>query len=542
MVSTRSQRSSGENHAADTAATSTQPRATSRSKKQQQQAPSAISEADEDIDQTAKAAGADQAESDSPFKEREIKLLSPRSGGRSIASPPKTIQAADLAALPLPEDEEDGHAKDVPPPASDQKKQRRAASGRTASSSSSPSSGPFRRSLASWLATCMVVLTAALLFSMHRPSLTQHLPPQLLSATYPACTAVRAQLQQARVQLDRALAQAQPTALHLQAQASHLYSTVASSIQRQAGLAGVDLASLAAQASALMDQAKAQAAELLARLTSKPQPLPSTPSPPLGSPFSAWALLEGLIAPNDHHDSETFAATAARSQQQHKALALLLSCPSDAACAATADRIASLPNSPVPAGCVALLSSADFSDAGSEAAGRLQHRLASLLLRCLRAASPAVVVFRGLEQVQPSVLAVLNNALSESGNLQLDGAAVPTSSAVFIFPVPLTAPASGQDGQEMAAGATELGEEAEPGSYEALARRAKDSLQGHLLRAAALADREAGVEQSEGSVDAVAGLVRALRRRLDLVLPVVGSEEVASPPVEEVPSQEAGEM
>ena len=137
---------------------------------------------------------------------------------------------------------------------------------------------------------------------------------------------------------------------------------------------------------------------------------------------------------------------------------------------------------------------ADFSAPNADAAGAGGQLQALLAQECNAAAgSPLLIVALHLDAAPLSTLAVINNALSESGSLQLDGRSVSTSKATFVFPLLLSPEDMPAANGEDPAGALE--------------RTAKGVLLSRLEGSLAA-----------GSGTEAQGLLRALRRRLDLVV------------------------
>ena len=112
------------------------------------------------------------------------------------------------------------------------------------------------------------------------------------------------------------------------------------------------------------------------------------------------------------------------------------------------------------------------------------------------------------------LLSVINNVLSEGGGLQLDGAPVSTAGVTVLFPMLLSpetlhAPSPQADGEE--------GSPAEVDGE--LERAAKDELCSRLEARPAVGE----ADTSDGvAVATVGAVMRALRRRIDIVFPVLG--------------------
>ena len=169
---------------------------------------------------------------------------------------------------------------------------------------------------------------------------------------------------------------------------------------------------------------------------------------------------------------------------------MLLTCADQPGCDAAVERLGTVSGA---GGTMVLDLSAD-SAPDADAAGAGGQLQALLAQECNAAAgAPLLIVALHLDAAPLSTLAVINNALSESGSLQLDGRSVSTSKATFVFPLLLSPEdvpaASGED----PAGALE--------------RTAKGVLLSRLEGSLAA-----------GSGTEAQGLLRALRRRLDLVV------------------------
>lgn len=190
-----------------------------------------------------------------------------------------------------------------------------------------------------------------------------------------------------------------------------------------------------------------------------------TPSTPSGHAGQEPALAPGLhhaharqvlqaavplVASSSAAVAEAWEAAAADAAAKQKALGVLLHCSSSDRCAAAAGKL--LGNNGSDSGDSVAACAVDLhldGGSGQEAAGQLQQRLTSLLAP-LQASSTGsrsgssggackglVVVVRSLEAAPAAVVAVLSNALSESGNLQAGGSAVSMQRATFVFPVTL---------------------------------------------------------------------------------------------------------
>lgn len=159
-----------------------------------------------------------------------------------------------------------------------------------------------------------------------------------------------------------------------------------------------------------------------------------------------------LVASSSGAVAEAWEAAAADAAAKQKALGVLLHCSSSDRCAAAAGKL--LGNDGSDSGDSVAACAVDLhldGGSGQEAAGQLQQRLTSLLAPLQAKSSGSrgsssgsggackglVVVARGLEAAPAAVVAVLSNALSESGNLQAGGAAVSIQRATFVFPVTL---------------------------------------------------------------------------------------------------------
>jgi hypothetical protein len=127
----------------------------------------------------------------------------------------------------------------------------------------------------------------------------------------------------------------------------------------------------------------------------------------------------------------------------------------------------------------------------SDGPGQMQQLLASHLYR-KQSSMPRnekVVVLQGIEDAGQSLLSVLNNALSESGNLQLDGAPVLMRGATFVLIMEMPFLSSNEEGED----------------YELMAKSSKDRLVEFLSRK---------LTDDDGS----RSIIKALRRRIDVVL------------------------
>lgn len=192
-----------------------------------------------------------------------------------------------------------------------------------------------------------------------------------------------------------------------------------------------------------------------------------TPSTPSGHAGQEPALAPGLhhaharqvlqaavplVASSSGAVAEAWEAAAADAAAKQKALGVLLHCSSSDRCAAAVGKL--LGNDGSDSGDSVAACAVDLhldGGSGQEAAGQLQQRLTSLLAPLQAKSSGSrgsgsgsggackglVVVARGLEAAPAAVVAVLSNALSESGNLQAGGAAVSMQRATFVFPITL---------------------------------------------------------------------------------------------------------
>uniref|UniRef100_A0A7R9Z2G2 Uncharacterized protein n=1 Tax=Chlamydomonas euryale TaxID=1486919 RepID=A0A7R9Z2G2_9CHLO len=242
----------------------------------------------------------------------------------------------------------------------------------------------------------------------------------------------------------------------------------------------------------------------------------SSEAPASAPPFAAaWGVVAAAVGGGATDAAHAWDAAAVHAAESYKAMGVLLACASADACASTGAAVRSgaaavAATALTGAPCVESLSGRDFT--GGDGAARLQTRLCAALSAC---PSP-LVVFDSLDVADVPVVTVLINVLSEAGNLQANGDSVPAAGAAFVFPVELPdAVATAADGS---------------GGREGFERAAKNALTARMLSGvdAAVASahgggvttgEEAAAEASRVAAE-VGVLVRALRRRLDVVLPV----------------------
>jgi hypothetical protein len=140
---------------------------------------------------------------------------------------------------------------------------------------------------------------------------------------------------------------------------------------------------------------------------------------------------------------------------------------------------------------------------------QLQHHLTNILLKHASLDTPVALYLTGLEASPPNLISVLNNVLSESGNLQRDGLAVQARSSILVFPVVL--PEAEDDRAEQRTD-----------------RNAKDQLM-QVLKATAgdqgmdvvndiTTTVPGGCDVAGAAGHHVEGLLSAFRRRIDLVV------------------------
>ncbi|KAG1675282.1 hypothetical protein FOA52_016314 [Chlamydomonas sp. UWO 241] len=519
MVSTRSGRQPA-GPAADTGDTGT----TVRSRPKRGAAVRAAIPEEGEMDAQVDQSRADPALSDGlqeqTFSRSSRVVLSPASRASPRASPvaraspaaggPPLTPAHHLSAVPLPEDDDSGERaeeaarKTASPdvvkraPVSDQRK----AGGRVGSSGMGTSTlGVLARALSSVLV--LALLGTAAMHGACSPSMAgarSAMPPatqQLIhtAAASPACGTWNMQV---------AAFAARPEVRQLRATAQQHLGDAAAALALLHASAEQQLSELRGRAGALTAAARAHVEALIARAkgapsepASAPEAPPATPLPP--PPFAdAWAVVSAAIgeaaAPSI---ADAWDAAASHAAGAHKALGVLLACGDESTCAGASARMAAA----TAARCVLSLSGHTFGD-NDDGAGRLQANLAALSATC----GAPLIVFEGLDVTTPGVVAVLNNALSESGNLQSDGTGVSMASAAFVFPV-----------------ATGSGGLADAGGYEGFARSAKDVLAQRMIDAHAATAAGVVAGEGKGAADAAAAtvLLRALRRRLDVVVPAV---------------------
>ena len=145
-------------------------------------------------------------------------------------------------------------------------------------------------------------------------------------------------------------------------------------------------------------------------------------------PFFPMVLPQSALAPlvaPGHGDAldDLYTSVLRFSHEKQKAVGLALACTAEPQCSAAAQALLGGANSKA----FKHISGEDFT--GSDAAGNLQLELATFL----SAAPNGVVVVTNLDSMSVGGIAVLNNALSEAGGLQLDGATVRTGRALFVL-------------------------------------------------------------------------------------------------------------
>ncbi|MEW5304368.1 MAG: hypothetical protein WDW36_006981 [Sanguina aurantia] len=248
-------------------------------------------------------------------------------------------------------------------------------------------------------------------------------------------------------------------------------------------------ASAAAQFQAACNSTYSHLAKLLQTVTSMvggDKGLASGPSTPLQPSFTSLFSLHSfraLLADGkrwSENATDFWAHVVLQTSHKAKGTGLVLTCRHTVECdSAASDVIATV----APASCLLQLHSTTYSTDTS--AGDLQQLLSSFLTGCPH----GVVLVRYVHMLSLRSLSVLNNALSESGNLQQAGTSIPTHRALYVFVFETATPTEGDESR-----------------YAALVKE-------HLLFAIEST-------QAEGSMDDTGrALLQAFRRRIDHIAP-----------------------